>query len=186
MIYSVSLTFILILFFFIGITFGFNRAVGMLPVLFIVFLLVAFLGWFAVNFFWLILLVIFINYLRNKNQPKGTRRRTYYYRYDSSNAKDFEDFFRQAGGNFGGQQQQGGYYNGSNPFGYAEDKGKYYDILGVSRNAGKDEIKKAYRDLVKQHHPDKFTNASDSEKEYHENKLKEINEAYEKLSKDFS
>ena len=48
------------------------------------------------------------------------------------------------------------------------------------------DIKKAYRDLVKQHHPDKFTNANDSEKEYHENKLKEINEAYEKLSKDFT
>lgn len=184
MIYSVSLTFILILFFFIGITFGFNRAVGMLPVLFIVFLLVAFLGWFAVNFFWLILLVIFINYIRNKNQPKSTRRRTYYYRYDSNSAKDFEDFFRQAGGGFGGQQQGG--YSNSNPFGYAEDKSKYYDILGVSRSATKDEIKKAYRDLVKQHHPDKYTNASDSEKEYHENKLKEINEAYEKLSKDFS
>ena len=182
MIYSISLTFILVLFFVIGITFGFNRAVGMLPVLFIVFLLVAFLGWFAINFFWLILLVIFINYLRNRNQPKRTRR-TYYYRYNGSNAKDFEDFFRQAGGGFGGQQQ-GGY--GNNPFGYTEDKSKYYDILGVSKGAGKDEIKRAYRELVKQHHPDKFTNASASEKEYHENKLKEINEAYEKLSKDFS
>lgn len=182
MIYSISLTFILVLFFIIGITFGFNRAIGMLPVLFIIFLLVAFLGWFAVNFFWLILLIVFINYLRNRNQPKRTRR-TYYYRYNGSNAKDFEDFFRQAGGNFGGQQQ-GSY--GNNPFGYAEDKSKYYDILGVSKGAGKDDIKKAYRELVKQHHPDKFTNASASEKEYHENKLKEINEAYEKLSKDFS
>lgn len=184
MIYSVSLTFILILFFVIGITFGFNRAVGMLPVLFILFLLVAFFGWFVFNFFWLILLIVFINYLRNRNQPKRTRR-TYYYRYNGTNAKDFEDFFRQAGGNFGGQQQ-GGYYNNNNPFGYAEDKSKYYEILGVSKNANKDDIKKAYRDLVKQHHPDKFTNASDSEKEYHENKLKEINEAYEKLSKDFT
>ena len=186
MIYSISLTFILILFFFIGITFGFNRAVGMLPVLFIVFLLVAFLGWFVVSFFPLILLVIVINYIRNRNQPKSTRRRTYYYRYDRNSTKDFEDFFRQAGGNFGGQQQGGYYNNNSNPFGYTEDLGKYYDILGVSRNASKDEIKKAYRDLVKQHHPDKFSSASDSEKEYHENKLKEINEAYEKLSKDFS
>lgn len=182
MIYSISLTFILILFFVIGISFGFNRAIGMIPVLFIIFLLVAFLGWFAVNFFWLILLIIFINYLRNRNQPKRTRR-TYYYRYDGTNANNFEDFFRQAGGSYNGQSQ-GGYEN--NPFGYAEDKSKYYEILGVSKTAGKDEIKRAYRELVKQHHPDKFSNASDSEKEYHENKLKEINEAYEKLSKDFS
>lgn len=182
MIYSISLTFILILFFVIGISFGFNRAIGMIPVLFIIFLLVAFLGWFAVNFFWLILLIIFINYLRNRNQPKRTRR-TYYYRYDGTNANNFEDFFHQAGGSYNGQSQ-GDYEN--NPFGYAEDKSRYYEILGVSKTAGKDEIKRAYRELVKQHHPDKFSNASDSEKEYHENKLKEINEAYEKLSKDFS
>ena len=78
MIYSVSMTLILVLFLVIGITFGFNRAVGMLPVLFIIFLLVAFFGWFIFNFFWLILLIIFINYLRNRNQPKRTRR-TYYY-----------------------------------------------------------------------------------------------------------
>lgn len=183
MVYEVSLVFILILFFFIGITFGFNRAVGAIPILFILFLLVAFLGWFAINFFWLILLVVVVNYFVKKNQPKTTKRRTYYYRYDSSNTKDFEDFFRQAGG----FNNQGGYsQNNSNPFGYAEDKTKYYEILGVSKNAGKDEIKKAYRELVKQHHPDKFTNATEKEKEYHENKLKEINEAYEKLSKDFS
>ena len=177
MIYSVSLTFILILFLFIGITVGFNRAIGMAPVLFIVFLLVTFLGWFAINFFWLILLIIFINYLKNRNQPKGTRR-TYYYRYNGNNAKDFEDFFRQAGGDFKGQQQDS-YHNRNNPFGYTEDRGKYYDILGISRDASRDEIKKAYRDLVKKHHPDKFTNASEIEKEQHENKLKEINEAYE-------
>ncbi len=51
MIYSVSLVFILIIFLFIGMAFGFNRAVALIPVLFILFLIVAFLGWFAVNFF---------------------------------------------------------------------------------------------------------------------------------------
>ena len=44
-----------------------------------------------------------------------------------------------------------------------------------------EEIKKAYRQLAKEHHPDKFVNASDSEKKFHENKMKEINEAYENL-----
>ena len=53
-------------------------------------------------------------------------------------------------------------------------------------NPAKEEVKKAYRDLVKQHHPDKFSNASESDKKYHENRIKEINEAYDKLSKDFS
>lgn len=51
MIYSVSMTLILVLFLVIGITFGFNRAVGMLPVLFIIFLLVAFLDGLFLIFF---------------------------------------------------------------------------------------------------------------------------------------
>ena len=59
-------------------------------------------------------------------------------------------------------------------------------MLGVNPNATKEEIKKAYRELVKQHHPDKFTNAPEEERAYHEKRIKEINEAYDKLSKDFS
>jgi DnaJ-class molecular chaperone len=51
----------------------------------------------------------------------------------------------------------------------------YYAILGVSENASIDEIKKAYRRLAKQYHPDK------AGPEYQE-KFKEINEAYEVLS----
>ena len=52
----------------------------------------------------------------------------------------------------------------------------YYNILGVSRNASKEEIKKAYRQLAHKYHPDK---AGGDEK-----KFKEINEAYQVLSND--
>lgn len=50
----------------------------------------------------------------------------------------------------------------------------FYDILGVSKGASDDDIKKAYRKLAHKHHPDK---AGGDEK-----KFKEINEAYQVLS----
>ncbi len=56
-------------------------------------------------------------------------------------------------------------------------KRDYYDILGIDRNASNDEVKKAYRRLAKQYHPD--FNKDDAEAE---NKFKEIKEAYDVLS----
>ena len=56
-------------------------------------------------------------------------------------------------------------------------KRDYYEVLGVQKGAQPDEIKKAYRKLAKEFHPDK--NQGDKEAE---NKFKEISEAYEHLS----
>ena len=53
----------------------------------------------------------------------------------------------------------------------------FYDVLGVGRNATDDEIKKAYRSLARQHHPDVREDKSAAEQRF-----KEINEAYAVLS----
>jgi molecular chaperone DnaJ len=50
----------------------------------------------------------------------------------------------------------------------------YYRILGVSREASDEDIKKAYRKLVFQHHPDRNPDSKDAEA-----KIREINAAYE-------
>ncbi|WP_343712373.1 molecular chaperone DnaJ [Inquilinus sp.] len=55
-------------------------------------------------------------------------------------------------------------------------KQDFYDLLGVARGAGADEIKKAYRKLAMQYHPDR--NPGDQTAEH---KFKEINEAYDVL-----
>ena len=56
-------------------------------------------------------------------------------------------------------------------------KRDYYDVLGISRDADENEIKKAYRKLAMKHHPDR--NAGDTKAE---EKFKEAKEAYEILS----
>ena len=58
-----------------------------------------------------------------------------------------------------------------------DTKRDYYQILGVERTASPEEIKKAYRRLAKQYHPDLNPNDKEAER-----KFKEIQEAYEVLS----
>jgi molecular chaperone DnaJ len=56
------------------------------------------------------------------------------------------------------------------------DKRDYYEVLGVTRTASADEIKRAYRQLARKYHPD-VNKEPDAE-----NRFKELSEAYEVLS----
>jgi len=58
----------------------------------------------------------------------------------------------------------------------ATNKRDYYEVLGVSRSASDDELKKAYRRLAKQYHPDA------NKDQGAEARFIEVNEAYEVLS----
>tara|TARA_B100000315_G_C14503677_1_gene553530 strand:- start:516 stop:956 length:441 start_codon:yes stop_codon:yes gene_type:complete len=60
------------------------------------------------------------------------------------------------------------------------DRDRYYEILELKPGASAEEIKRAYKDLVKVWHPDRFSHDPQLQQKAQE-KLKEINEAYEQL-----
>lgn len=60
---------------------------------------------------------------------------------------------------------------------------QYLNILGLDKITTKEELKKAYRSLAKQHHPDVFANASDAQQRIAEEKFVQIQEAYDYLNK---
>ena len=61
-------------------------------------------------------------------------------------------------------------------------KRDYYEVLGVEKSASEAEIKKAYRKLAIQYHPDKYATKPEAEQKEAEEKFKEAAEAYSVLS----
>lgn len=64
-------------------------------------------------------------------------------------------------------------------------KRKNLKIFGLNNTATKDEIKKKYKELCFEHHPDRYENSDEMTKKYHSNKMKQINEAYNILIKNY-
>ena len=58
----------------------------------------------------------------------------------------------------------------------------YYTILGVDKNAGEADIKKAYKKAAIKWHPDKHSNSTEEEQKEAEAQFKEIGEAFSVLS----
>ncbi len=56
-----------------------------------------------------------------------------------------------------------------------------YKVLGISRDATEEEVKKAYRAMARKYHPDNYVNSPQAK--LAEEKMKEINEAYEQIQK---
>ena len=66
---------------------------------------------------------------------------------------------------------------------FDSDQDRYYRILNVPKDASQEEIKKAYRTLVKRYHPDKLGDIGPAAKKAAEEKFRMVQEAYDKLNK---
>ncbi|MGL5965309.1 MAG: DnaJ domain-containing protein [Fusobacteriaceae bacterium] len=188
---AMFLLFMIFILFFIGTSTG--RVMNVLPLILLavigLFFTLGFsvIAWLIANP--LILLVVVGIYLYNrKKAPKRKSGAKFYYHSNGagSNNQDFEEFFKRASGSGFQYGEGGGYYNQSGTgFGNVRDRGEDYRTLGIQEGASKDEVKKAYRDAVKKHHPDRHVGASESDQAEHERLIKKINESYENIIKDF-
>ncbi len=66
---------------------------------------------------------------------------------------------------------------------FIPDDDRYYQILGVSSGVSADELKQAYRALVKKNHPDKVTHLGEEYTKIANERLSQINQAYDYLSR---
>ena len=67
---------------------------------------------------------------------------------------------------------------------YYEDTDSAYKVLGVDKNASNDEIKKAYRRLAVEYHPDKVSYLGEDFQKTANEKFQKVNQAYEKIKKE--
>ena len=117
-----------------------------------------------------------------KGGKKGEFARTFF-----KNAQTFSSSRENAFKNASSGKHSGNKANGTNRQ-QAETNSRPkdpYQILGVDRNATKQEIQAAYREKVKQYHPDRVSNLGEELQEMANRKFVEIKDAYDTLMKRF-
>jgi DnaJ like chaperone protein len=67
---------------------------------------------------------------------------------------------------------------------FMQDTESAYQVLGVSRNASNEEVKRAYREMAIKNHPDKVSHLGNDIKKAAEEKFKKVNEAYDAIKKE--
>lgn len=102
---------------------------------------------------------------------------------------DFSRYYRKAAGG-SGNRSDGNYSGGSRSYqkdqyseNTASEEWNPYRVLGIDSSASADEIKHAYRELALKYHPDKLEHLGDEFKTLAEMRFKEIQQAYQELSR---
>ncbi|MCK9255510.1 MAG: DnaJ domain-containing protein [Bacteroidales bacterium] len=67
---------------------------------------------------------------------------------------------------------------------FIEETDSAYQILGVSKSANEEDLKKAYRTMATKHHPDKVANLGEDVQNAAKQKFQKVNEAWEKIKKE--
>ena len=130
---------------------------------------------------------------RDEYDGYGSRSGGYWDKYGGRSTGGYSG---SAGSGYGGSQSSSGSYGGyssgyggysSGSQGSAKSKRDPYEILGLSKDATFNEIKKKYRELVKKYHPDILMGKGADEEIIQEGtkRLQEINEAYKILKERF-
>lgn len=107
---------------------------------------------------------------------------------DDEKARIYDYFYKQYGHKYRSRSREkfdddfDGEYDSDES--YCSDEPDPYEVLGLSKDATFDEVKKRYRKLASQNHPDRFANASNEEIAASTKRMQEINTAYEKIKKE--